>query len=89
MTKAKKDAAADEPPVDAPELPYLLGTWHGMTQYRCPQCPFDALEEEAIIEHIASHWVETEAADLETAREQLRPPGSGLIAVADRNGNPR
>lgn len=68
--------AAEEVAADAPELPYLLGTWHGLTQYRCRECPFDALEEETIIEHIAAHWVE------DAAR-----PGSGLVLVADKNGN--
>lgn len=74
---------------DAPELPYLLGTWHGLTQYRCRECPFDALEEETIIEHSAAHWVEEQAQDLQAARESQAPPGRGLIAVADKNGNPR
>jgi hypothetical protein len=58
--KPADDAPIDEPPTDEPELPYLLGTWHGMTQYRCRECPFDALEEET---------------------------GSGLVLVADKNGN--
>lgn len=61
---------------DAPELPYLPGTWHGMAQYRCRECPFDALEEETILEHIAAHLVEEPAFS-----------GGGLILMADKYGN--
>lgn len=80
MVKGKAEqedpGRADPAPAEEPKLPYLLGKWHGMTQYRCPQCPFDSLEEEAILLHIAMHYVDDAAA-----------PGSGLVLVADKSGN--
>ena len=60
----------------APEirLPYILGQWSGLPQYKCRQCPFDSLDEIAILEHIAGHMV----------AEQ--PPT--LVQAFDARGNP-
>lgn len=66
-------AAATEPPLVA--LPYLVGKWHGITQYQCRQCPFDSLDEGAILEHVAGHMAAERA-----------PARSGLVLVADKNG---
>lgn len=93
-SEEKTAKVADGAPEGEPELPYRLGTWHGMTQYRCPQCPFDALEETTILEHIAGHFVAealaASAADLQAAQEaQEQAAGSGLVLVADKNGNRR
>lgn len=61
------------------DLPYRLGTWCGMVQYQCPHCAFDALDEETILEHLATRHepVHNEA----EGREM-----SGVL-TADRWGN--
>lgn len=60
-----------------PEVPFELGTWKGLTQWRCRQCPWDTLNgAEAVLAHIQ-----------EVHQPPLRPPSPPLIAIADRWGH--
>lgn len=57
-------------------LPYVMGQWHGMPQWKCRMCAFDTLDgEEAILAHIVARHVTVEA------------PKPRLIPVYDRWGN--
>ena len=76
IVMAKQDK---EPTLPEPQPPYYIGTWNGLTQWRCAQCQFDTLDgEDEIIQHIIqAHTV------------RATPPASGLnIVMTDRFGNP-
>jgi len=34
---------------------YTQGKWNGLTNFKCLQCKFATLNEEAIIEHVTKH----------------------------------
>lgn len=55
--------------------PYLLGQWNGLTQYRCPHCPFDSLDESELLAHLAQH-------------SPPEPPRIVSEQLVDRYGNP-
>ncbi len=55
--------------------PYLLGQWNGLTQYRCPHCPFDSLDEGELLAHLAQH-------------APPEPPRVVSERLVDRYGNP-
>jgi hypothetical protein len=56
----KKSSAKSEPKKREEETrvpaeenqPYTLGSWKGITQYRCKRCPFDTLNLEDMQAHI-------------------------------------
>jgi hypothetical protein len=75
----KQMETAETPAPDAAQgvkLPYTLKTWMGLPLYCCPECAFDALEEETILFHIAEHM----------ARRESRL-ATATVFVADKNGN--
>ena len=57
---------------------YTLGNWKGFVQYNCNFCPFDSLDKSEILAHYQARH----------APPPPPPPSSGLIFVADKNGNP-
>lgn len=59
------------------ELPYTLGEWKGLPQYRCKFCAFDTLNEPKILEHYASRHA-----------PKPEPKPTPLIQSFDRWGNP-
>lgn len=75
----KKDEQV-EPDVPAqPELPFTVGQWATLTQWRCRYCPWDTLDGEA------AAW--------EHYNQVHRPPEpegkpAPMILLADRFGNP-
>lgn len=77
--EAPSPSLSQEPRAAAPlasDLPYQLGTWHGLQQWRCRLCPWDTLAgEEALLAHVR-----------EVHEPPLRPPSPPLVLVADRWG---
>ena len=64
------------PEASVPELPFELGTWKGLRQWRCRRCPWDTLAgEEALRAHIQ-----------EVHEPPMQPPSPPLVAVSDRWG---
>lgn len=65
------------PEPEPEELPWIMGTWHGLPRWQCALCPWDTLEgEAAMIEHI----------------EQLHgvaPAPATLVQAYDAWGNPK
>lgn len=57
---------------------YTLGKWKDYIQYNCNYCPFDTLDKTEILAHYQARH----------APPPPPPPSSGLIFVADKNGNP-
>jgi len=49
--KKKKKKEATRPPVEE-NLPYTVGAWKGIKQYRCKKCPFDTLNMPDMQAHI-------------------------------------
>lgn len=71
-------AAAAEPLTSPYEsnVPWTMGTWSGMPQWRCTMCPFDTLDgEDAMIVHIE-------------ARHGPTPTAAPLVQAYDARGNP-
>lgn len=76
--RAKKDGQKLEEPAVIEQL-YAVGEWSGQPQYKCKLCPFDAMRQEAILQHIEQvHFPKF-------LSEPARTP-SGIL-VADKNGN--
>lgn len=87
------EVVAQEPRM---ELPWTMGTWAGLPQWKCRVCPFDALSEAEMVTHVAAHraalvgvpkgmitGLSSAGADL-----GVEPPTGGVL-VADRFGNER
>lgn len=73
---AAVEAEPAEMQTEPVELPYRVGSWCGFAHYECRQCPFDTLEEGAMLEHVAGHMVAEQA-----------PVRSGTVLVADKYGH--
>jgi hypothetical protein len=52
--KARKSEKKEEKvqPIASEDLPYSVGAWKGITQYRCKRCPFDTLNLADMQAHI-------------------------------------
>ena len=53
---------------------YTVGTWAGLTQWRCSQCPWDTLESEKAM---IAHW-----------RQSHAPPPPVPTLILDPSGQP-
>ena len=81
MTKKKTDPieqpATNEQPADNPNGIFTLGSWRGMTQWRCSACAFDTLNGES---EIFKHYFERHV-----AKPAEKP---ALIQSFDKRGKP-
>jgi hypothetical protein len=46
---------ADEVGSEYQELPFRVGQWHGLPNFRCPLCPFETLDLTGMQDHINQH----------------------------------
>lgn len=51
-TKPEEPKAAE---TKQPEQSWDLGSWCGHTQFKCRECPYDTLSEDAIKKHVEAH----------------------------------
>ncbi len=70
-----------------PRLPWTMGTWAGLAQWRCRVCPFDALSEAEMVAHVAAHVAARSETGLSVSMEP--PAGPSGVLVADKYGNER
>lgn len=70
------EAPNEGSPAPEPEH-YTIGTWNGLTQYRCRHCPFDTLEGEGAIE---AHYADRHG-------PPPPPPSPSRPPLVDRFGN--
>ena len=52
MSEKKKKVAENKPAAAEENLPYTVGVWKGMEQYKCKACPFDTLKMADMQAHI-------------------------------------
>jgi hypothetical protein len=76
--EALQEEAKPEMPQAAamPEVPWTMGTWKGLPQWRCRLCPWDTLKGEA---EMRKH--------IEEAHLQKRPRRTVVLPLVDRYGN--
>jgi len=71
------------------EAPYTLGTWKGLTTYKCPLCPFDCMDSAQAIEHYRAHSAKPPAPREESRPVTLALDDTGHLVVATPEPEPK